>query len=61
MREPGDWVGGYSGNGLGSTFSAPTISVAIADTATEVEYRDIAPNGTVAGAGSIVVGTVRNQ
>lgn len=62
MREPGDWVGGYSGNGLGSTFLGSTISVAIADTATENwEYRDITPNGTVAGAGSIVVGTVRNQ
>lgn len=62
MRDPGDWVGGYSGNGLGSTFLGSTISVTIAGSTVENwEYREVTPNGTVAGAGSIVVGTVRRQ
>lgn len=60
MRAAGEWVGGYSGNALGSTFLGSTIALAIEGTAAENwEYRDVTPNGTVAGAGSIVIGAVR--
>jgi len=60
MRESGNWVGGSSGNGLGSTrFLNPggVISVAIASPTAELwEYALVTPAGTMSGGGALIVG-----
>lgn len=60
MRAAGDWTGGYSGNALGSTLLGATIAAEINGPVVENwEYREVTPNGTVAGAGSLIAGIVR--
>jgi len=60
MREPGNWVGGISGNGLGSTrFLNPggVIPVAIArPTVERWEYALVTVSGTMSGGGALIVG-----
>jgi len=60
MREPGNWVGGNSGNALGSTrFLNPggVITVAIASpTAERWEYALVTVSGTMSGGGALIVG-----
>jgi len=60
MREPGNWVGGNSGNALGSTrFLNPggVISVAINSPTAELwEYALVTPSGTMSGGGALIVG-----
>jgi len=60
MREPGNWVGGNSGNVLGSTrFLNPggVISVAINGPTAELwEYALVTPSGTMLGGGALIVG-----
>jgi len=60
MREPGNWVGGNSGNALGSTrFLNPggVISVAIVSPTAELwEYALVTVSGTMSGGGALIVG-----
>jgi len=60
LRESGNWVGGTSGNALGSTRFlnvGGVISVAINSPSAELwEYALVTPSGTMSGGGALMVG-----
>jgi len=60
LRESGNWIGGTSGNALGSTRflnAGGVISVSINSPTAELwEYALVTPSGTMSGGGSLMVG-----